>query len=129
MYEVKSGVADPTRFGEILEVNGVREMLHWEDPYCKLINGTDGSIFPAFVTKHRIIRVFSEDTCRSIHLTYQKDVDYFGVKALRFHLAPEMMAAPELNPDNQCFATNSRNRSGLMDIAPCKKGIPISFIT
>jgi hypothetical protein len=127
-YEVRGGVDDYREFGRILRVDGAESLGHWEEAECNRINGTDGSLVPPFVTKDRLVRVFSEDTCRSIYMTFQKEVAYFGVPALRFHLAPELWETPALNPDNTCFATRTKNRAGLMDMSPCKKGRAGSFV-
>lgn len=99
----------------------------WDGPSCNMINGTDSTIYAPFVTKQKVLRVFEAEVCRSIHLTYDRDVEAEGIPGYRFALPKDIFS--EENPDNQCFCkeTDKSNcpKSGVVSVGACKQGAPI----
>jgi len=135
VLEVKTGVDDPANFGKIVSWNGQTELSFWTDQYCNMINGTDGSIFPPFVTRDRVVRLFSADLCRSLYLKYTKDVEMNGIQGYRFAVPKEELEDPRINEENSCFCTNpghnKRNclKAGAIQLSACRKGAPIVMST
>lgn len=60
---IRSGKNNPQEFGQIVSWNG-KTKLNYYHGFCNLINGTDGSLAPPFITKETLIRFFSSDICR-----------------------------------------------------------------
>ncbi|KAG9489965.1 hypothetical protein GDO78_005728 [Eleutherodactylus coqui] len=70
---------------------------------------------------------------RSIFADFQKEYTLKGITLYRFVLPKRAFASPHVNPDNQCFCTDtvvSYNCSleGLLDLRGCQGGKPI-FLT
>jgi hypothetical protein len=122
--EIMSGVEDSTKFGQIVTYDGKSKMDIWDGESCNMINGSDNTIQPAFVTKDTVLRAFEPDICRSVHLTYAEDVEYDGIAAYRFTLPKNFFSSE--NPDNQCFCKEKDKSKCLTDgvssIAACKWG-------
>lgn len=72
-----------------------------------MINGSDGSVFPPFVTRDRVLRIFSPDMCRSIYMTYLEDVEVLGVPGYRFITPRDVLEDPRINPENVCYCTHA----------------------
>ena len=100
----------------------------YEEQYCNKINGSDGSIFPPFVEKDRIVYAFSLDICRSIFAEFSRENEFHGIDSYIFAATPNLLAHPDINPDNKCFCPNpggrlnSECRGGVLRIFPCKSG-------
>jgi len=132
LYEIRTGRTDSSKFGEIVRWNGESELSWWGKSgggdFCNRINGSDGSIFPPFVKKDRVVRIFSSDLCRSLYLTYTKEVEYKGVPALKFTIPEAMLADPVSNPENRCFCPNPDPveekcpKAGVILLSACRKG-------
>src|SRR5665811_1028464 len=50
-YEIISGTQDNTKFGDIVSFKGEKHLDIWNGDSCNMINGSDGTLFPPFVTK------------------------------------------------------------------------------
>lgn len=92
-----------------------------------MINGTDSTIYAPFVTKQKVLQVFEAEVCRSIHLTYDREVEAEGIPGYRFALPKDIFS--EENPDNQCFCKEADKsncpKSGVVSVGACKQGAPI----
>jgi len=103
-------------------------MPWWEDDHCKRVRGTDGSIFPPFVTPDRKVDMFSADLCRSLRLLYDKDSEVKGIPSYRFTVDQTELEDPVFNRDNMCFCTQPGTRfdncpkQGAYQINACRKG-------
>lgn len=135
VLEVKTGVDDPMQFGNVVSWNGKTELEFWKSKYCNMINGTDGSLFPPFVTRDRIVRLFSADLCRSLYLTYTQDIEFNGIKGYRFAVPKEELEDSRTNDENTCFCTepglNKAGclKSGAIQLSACRRGAPIVMST
>ncbi|UYV75881.1 SCARB2, partial [Cordylochernes scorpioides] len=133
-----------TRFGFLYDKNGTREEFYsvytgekgvqnytsihtylnqtsldfWHNPYCNMLNGTDGRQFPFPLDKNEKVYVFSPELCR-----YEQDVDVEGITAYRYTARAELFAR---TPENQGFCTDPKKcpRSGIHQVARCKKREP-----
>ncbi|CAL8137069.1 unnamed protein product [Orchesella dallaii] len=132
LMEVFAGVKDSSKFGNIASWNNAPNVTFWENEYCNMINGSDGSLFPPFVTRDRILPIFSPDLCRSLYLTYEGDTEILGLPGYRFTLPEILLQDPRLNKDNECFCTNRGGdefqncpKAGAYQVESCKKGVPL----
>uniref|UniRef100_A0A8C7F474 Platelet glycoprotein 4 n=1 Tax=Oncorhynchus kisutch TaxID=8019 RepID=A0A8C7F474_ONCKI len=101
----------------------------WNNTYCDMINGTDGSSFSPFLDKKKPLYFFSPDISRSVSAEYERSLNLKGIEVYRFKLPPLTLASPAVNPDNQCFCTDSvvsKNctLAGVLDISS-SRGQPV----
>lgn len=129
MLEVFAGVEDSSKFGNIASWNNKSSLEFWNDQYCNMINGSDGALFPPFVTKDRVLDIFSPDLCRSLYLTYESDTEVKGLQGYRFTLPQMLLESPQVNPNNECFCTNRGGDDwkncpdkGAYQLESCRKG-------
>ncbi|XP_072529612.1 platelet glycoprotein 4 isoform X1 [Salminus brasiliensis] len=128
-YNVFTGKDDITRVAYIDNWRGQPTMSFWNNTYCDMINGTDGSSFPPFLDKERPLYFFSSDICRSVYGEYESNQDLKGITVYRYALPDSTFASPTVNPDNQCFCTNyeaTKNctMAGVLDTKVCT-GSPV----
>ncbi|CAM4566584.1 hypothetical protein PO909_029154 [Leuciscus waleckii] len=128
-YTVFTGKDDIKKVATIERWMGETSLSYWNDSYCNMINGTDGSSFHPFLDKKEHLYFFSSDICRSISAVYESTVDLKGIDVYRYMLPAETLASPLVNPDNQCYCTDpviTKNCStaGLLDLTACR-GTPV----
>lgn len=131
--EADAGLSSVENFGKIVSWRGHKELSWWkEGSHCNELLGTDGSIFPPFVTKKRVLRIFNAELCRSLFLTFQKEVTFLGIPAYRFTAPKEMLEDPRTNVDNQCYCLEDELedciRGGALDLGTCRDGKFILFL-
>ncbi|XP_030296000.1 platelet glycoprotein 4 [Sparus aurata] len=129
-YTVSTGEDDIANVGKILSWRGEESLTFWDDKYCNMINGTDASSFAPFVDKRKPLYFFSSDICRSVSASYEDSLDLKGIKVYRYTLQPNTLAAPNVNPDNQCYCrdpkvTKNCTMAGVLDISSCQGNKPI----
>ncbi|XP_019134007.2 platelet glycoprotein 4 [Larimichthys crocea] len=129
-YNVFNGKDDISKVGVIDRWRGEKKLSFWNDPYCNMINGTDASSFPPFVDKKKPLYFFSSDICRSVPASFVENLDLLGIEVYRYSLLPDTLAAPTVNPDNQCYCkdrvvTKNCTIAGVLDISSCQGGRPI----
>jgi len=73
LWEVYSGTRDISKFNTIKSIDGSPRLPDgWWNGTCGEIKGTDGSMFPPFITKDTTLYAHSPEICRSVWL-----VSYF----------------------------------------------------
>uniref|UniRef100_A0A5K3EMP5 Scavenger receptor class B member 1 n=1 Tax=Mesocestoides corti TaxID=53468 RepID=A0A5K3EMP5_MESCO len=130
--EVNDGVKNSNRVGQILSLNGLRELSVWKTPSANQINGSDGSLFPPFLDPTSFVQVFSADICRSLRfhpISEPEIVDINSIPTLRFLLSKQTFLSPEEYPDNQGFCLDYPKcpKSGIIDMRTCMEGAPIAI--
>ncbi|KAL6459812.1 hypothetical protein MHYP_G00315710 [Metynnis hypsauchen] len=128
-YGVFTGKDDITKVSMVDTWNNQPTVPYWNNSYCNMINGTDGSSFPPFLDKKKALYFFSSDICRSVSADYEGSVDLKGITVYRYMLPEQTFASPTVNPDNKCYCTNyeaTKNctLAGVLDINSCK-GFPV----
>jgi hypothetical protein len=122
-------VNDNTKFGQIAAWRSESELPFWNDTYCNMINGSDGALFPPFVTTNRVLSIFSPELCRSLYLTYDRETENHGLKGYRFTLPKELLTDPRISDANKCFCTNPGKdmsncpKTGAYQLESCRKGM------
>ncbi|CAG7833577.1 unnamed protein product [Allacma fusca] len=138
LFEIYSGVKDVSKFGLIKTWNNKTQLDWWlktEGNYCNNINGTDGSLYPPFVKKDRILYIFHPDICRSLGLTYSHDTEFMGIPGYRFTAPRSMLEDPKVNHDNLCFCPDDSDnyakclKAGAIDLSSCRDGAPVAMST
>ncbi|XP_053506765.1 platelet glycoprotein 4 [Ictalurus furcatus] len=128
-YSVFTGKDDINKVSTIDSWNRQQSLSYWNNTYCDMINGTDGSSFSPFLDKKTPLYFFSSDICRSVLAEFEGTVDLKGITVYRYMLPPQTFASPVDNPDNLCYCTNKETTrnctiAGVLDIKPCK-GAPV----
>lgn len=132
IHTVSTGEKDMSTYLETQEWNGKSALTYWNDQYCNMINGTDGSQYPPKVTKDTILKIFTSELCRSLYLTYEKEIKHNGIHAYRFTAPEKMLQAASENPDNACYCYPDMNHclgSGMLSLEPCAKGAKVIMST
>ncbi|XP_041113446.1 platelet glycoprotein 4 isoform X2 [Polyodon spathula] len=129
-YNIFNGRGNIEKLGIIDKWQGEGKLTTWKDPYCNMINGTDGSVFPPFIDKRKVLDFFSSDICRSVVAEYESSRVLKGIPVYRFMLPPKTFASPVDNPENRCYCTDTQitrncTTAGILDISGCKEGMPI----
>ncbi|KAG1692634.1 Lysosome membrane protein 2 [Nymphon striatum] len=126
LFKVHTGKKESANFTIIEEWNNESHLNYWKSKYCNMLNGTDGGQFPPSVSKKDVLYTFSTDLCRSLHLTYEKNVDHHGISTYRFIAPEDLFADPRTFAPNKCYCTTKPCfGKGLLDISSCKKGAPV----
>ncbi|XP_031591618.1 platelet glycoprotein 4 [Oreochromis aureus] len=129
-YNIFTGKDDISKVSIIDRWRGETKLSFWNDTYCDMINGTDGSSFAPFVDKNVPLYFFSSDICRSVSASYEATMNLKGIEVYRYSLLPSTLASPVDNPDNKCFCRNYETTknctlAGALDISSCSDGRPV----
>ncbi|KAJ8261387.1 hypothetical protein COCON_G00171100 [Conger conger] len=127
MWMNSKGEENYMDFGKIHTWKGQRETTWWTSKESNMINGTDGGGFHPFVSKDEQLYVFTADLCRSIYVTFVKEVEIKGIPAYRFAPPRDVLASHEENPANEGFCVPAGNclGTGVLRVNECRKGAPI----
>lgn len=134
VYEVKTGENGMGDFMHIQSWNGNSSLPYWvgnESDYCNMINGTDGSQFPPRLSRDSRLYIYTSELCRSLYLTYEKDLYHHGIPVYRFVPPPAVLEDPMINPDNLCYCypdTDHCLGAGMLTLQPCL-GLPLVLST
>lgn len=65
LYKVSTGKSDMSMYINVLEWENATSLPWWNDEYCDMINGTDGTQFPPrSIDEDTIVRLFVTELCR-----------------------------------------------------------------
>ncbi|XP_060804308.1 xanthine dehydrogenase [Amyelois transitella] len=114
---VKRGKTNVMDVGKVVAVDGKPQQEIWKDS-CNEYQGTDGTVFPPFLTENDRLQSFSGDLCRSFKPWYQKKTSYQGIKTNRYVANIGDFAN---DPELQCFCDSPDTcpPKGLMDLMKC----------
>jgi len=119
---VDTGTNDILSVGKVVKQSNQTKLNIWEsgkENSCNAIEGTDGSVFPPFLTKDSRPAIFTKDMCRSLELEFSKTVDHSGLQTLRFIPSGEAFSAK----DHPCFCPGEAPCApeGLFNVTECHK--------
>lgn len=126
-YTVNTGADDLSKFLIINSWNGKRCLDYWSTKWANMINGTDGSLFPPFVTKDRILRMYDSNLYRSLSMVYSHASSVQAIRTMKFVVEEKEFANASANPDNAGFCTPFDNciPSGVLNCSAMGNGAPI----
>jgi len=117
--ELETGSAGIDTLGHIVSVNNKSKLTVWDDEECNSIQGTDGSMFPPFLTSESILHMFSSDLCRSLSLTSTGErIHHQGLETMRFAPSKETFGDEDLS----CFDSAPK---GMFNVSACQGGVPM----
>ncbi|XP_022114656.2 sensory neuron membrane protein 1-like [Pieris rapae] len=119
---VLRGIKNVMDVGKVIAIDDKTEQDVWRDSCNKLV-GTDGTVFPPFLTEFDRLESFAGDLCRSFKPWYQKKTSYQGIKTNRYIANIGDLAN---DPDLQCYCESPEKcpPKGLMDLTKCM-GAPL----
>ncbi|XP_072902250.1 lysosome membrane protein 2-like [Hemitrygon akajei] len=123
-YLFSTGKKDYMDFSKILMWKGQKSLNWWASNTSNMINGTDGATFHPLIKKDEALYIFAPDICRSLYLTFEKEVKVKGISAYRFIVPKEIFSIDSLSIEGFCPAMNC-HLSGVLNISVCKQGVPI----
>nr|QLI62111.1 sensory neuron membrane protein 1 [Streltzoviella insularis] len=114
---VKRGVKNVMEVGQVVAIDGKTQQDKWKDS-CNEYEGTDGTVFPPFLTESDRLQSFASDLCRSFKPWYQKKTSYRGIKTNRYVANIGDFAN---DPELQCYCESPSQcpKKGLMDLTKC----------
>lgn len=117
--ETQTGSAGIGSLGQIVRMDNQSSLTAWEGEECNAIRGTDGSMFPPFLSDTSVLHLFSPDLCRSLALTYTGErVPHQGLETMRFAPSKEMFG----EGDFSCFDSAPH---GMFNVSACQGGAPM----
>lgn len=87
-----------------------------------LQGATEGIVFPSYLDKRTIFRVYRKAFCRPLPIMFRKEIwADNGLPGYLYTLTDDFAAPPDQNPDNECFCRKMKTclKKGLSDITPC----------
>jgi len=129
LYQIYRGNENSKQLGSIAKYNNASKLTFWSGDSCNMINGTDATLFPPNVQKHEKLYIYSTDLCRSLYLTFMKEIFYKGIKGYQFETNLDLLGDLNMSPDNVCFCSPGSScdlqASGVYSLASCKSGAPV----
>lgn len=144
LFEVSTGLSTPFELGKLFSWNNMTEMKNttWDTEYARMINGTDGQLFPPMLEKTKRLQLFAPQVCRTVELEYTQDTSFHDIPAYRYS-PPEDLYDPAI-PKNRQFC-NSKGMpryfdnttvqienclpAGLIDLSRCQEGNPRVYLS
>ncbi|XP_044254441.1 sensory neuron membrane protein 1 [Tribolium madens] len=122
-FKVFRGVKESHDVGRILEYDSKNEMEVWPTKECNQYKGTDGTVFPPYLTKEEGLASFAPDLCRSLVAVYSGDTKYDGIP-VRIYTAT--LGDMSKNADEKCYCPTPDTclKKGIMDLFKCA-GVPV----
>ncbi|XP_065351124.1 sensory neuron membrane protein 1-like [Cloeon dipterum] len=123
-FKVLTGKTDVKKVGEIVEWEYEPTLKFWSGDECNAIKGSDATIFSPFMDKETKIYVFATDLCRSIYLSYDKEISHEGISGYRYVVDALQLGNLSSRPENYCFCppNGACLKEGAMDLFPCFNG-------
>jgi len=120
---------DADNMSQYLQIDLVDRQSHmglWRTEECDRVRGTDGTGWTPGVTRNQTLYLFNKAICRSLPLTFLKDMEKYGIKGYRFSPPADVFASVEENPANQCYCLGGPPclGGGVFNASACLSGSP-----
>lgn len=126
-FSVSTGGDEVSNLGSIISFNNKTVLTTWAngsaEAECNAIHGTDGSVFPPFVTKDHTFHIFQKDMCRALPIQYSETVYHHDLKTYRFTPAPSAFSSS----DSSCFCPTPGGCApeGMFNVTACQGDAPM----
>lgn len=146
LYEVDTGKYDRelrklARVYSFNEMKGQLSTNYWYGPEARMINGTNGEVFPTNLLKNESIEMFIGQLCRSLKFDFNKVSVAQDIATYHYTLT-ESISDVDLqkhigfcNPDAPLYFTNSTIQqsgctpAGVFDMSTCLPGNPRVYMS
>ncbi|XP_012059042.1 PREDICTED: scavenger receptor class B member 1 [Atta cephalotes] len=128
-------VEEKGRYLSIDKYNGNPGMAQWgyietegnetreENTKCNILQGaTEGIVFPSYIDKRAIFRIYRKAFCRPLPIIFRKEIwTDNGLPGYLYTLTDDFASPPDQNPDNECFCRKMKTclKKGLINLTPC----------
>jgi len=126
-FSILTGAGKVSDLGSIISFNNQTKLKTWAngspEAKCNAIHGTDGSIFPPFVTKNHTLHIFNKDMCRALPLQYSETVYHHDLETFRFTPSPSAFSSS----DSSCFCPlpGGCAPEGMFNVSACQGDAPM----
>ena len=126
--------------GSITSYNSKNVLNWWQhNSVCDKVKGQDSSTLPPGLAKDSSFEVFNEQMCRTLEMSFEKEINHAGIRTFRYIPPPNALGAHDdeneiqRNEANKCYDLTSPNhnltdykytkhfKSGVMNLENCKK--------
>ncbi|XP_055695891.1 sensory neuron membrane protein 1 isoform X1 [Lutzomyia longipalpis] len=124
-FTVYRGMKNIHDLGRVVKYDGEDEMDLYDDENCNQFRGTEGTIFPPFMTKDQGVWAYAPDMCRSLPATYERPSSYAGIKTSRFTLS---FGDHKKDESLHCYCRDPPDGCppyGIADFSLCLNGAPL----
>ncbi|CAB3365854.1 Hypothetical predicted protein [Cloeon dipterum] len=127
-FKVLTGKSDVSKLGQIVEWEHNPTLQFWSGDECNTIRGSDATIFPPFLGEKSQIFVYSTDLCKSLYLTYEKEIDHKGLNGYRYSVDSVQLGNVSSMPENYCYCPSNGAclKEGALDLTSCYNA-PVIF--
>ncbi|CAC5419753.1 SCARB2 [Mytilus coruscus] len=122
VYTIFTGEKDITMLGMIDRYNGSSYLNFWSTKSANMVNGTDGTLGPPYLSEDRTLYLFASDICRSVSGEWTSNVKVKDISLRRYTAGFMYLANATINPENIGFCTPESNcmDTGLVNISTCQ---------
>lgn len=125
-FSIRTGSSNCKNKGSVVTFNGKNKLDIWDNNDANTIKGTDGTMFPPFLSENHKLWFFNPEICRSIYFEYKEDTHLYDMDLKTYHFPKNIFYNSSLNPlnkgfcsDNQCFI------NGVHNISRCYDGMSV----
>ena len=114
---------NPLDVGVVTEFDGKPSQTIWSGDDCNKFNGTDSTIFHAYLYSNEDLVSFAPDLCRSMGIPFEKKSKVKGIHTNRYS---GDLGDTSTQPELKCFCETEDTclKQGLFDLSKCV-GAPI----
>lgn len=125
-FTIDTGYIDYKNKGRIQDFNGKTKLDIWYNDKANEIKGSDGTLFPPFISENDKLWIFNSELCRSLYFEYYKDTNLFDMNLKTFQLPKNIFYNSSLNPLNNGFCSESDCLgNGVQNISKCVDGLSV----
>ncbi|XP_032687350.1 sensory neuron membrane protein 1-like [Odontomachus brunneus] len=116
--KVLRGIKNYEDVGRVLSLGNGTKMNFWSGSPCNDFRGTDGTIFPPFLSNDKLVWAHFPDICRSIAAYYVDPGKIKGFKTLHYTAD---LGDPSIDEDVRCLCRESDGcmPKNIFDAGPC----------
>uniref|UniRef100_A0A6A7G0B9 Scavenger receptor class B member 1 n=1 Tax=Hirondellea gigas TaxID=1518452 RepID=A0A6A7G0B9_9CRUS len=119
-------VEDMSQYLQIDWANRENYLDYWLTDECNRVHGSDGSGWPPNINRTDTLYIFNKALCRALPLTFERDIEQYGIKGYRFTPPKNVFADVSVNPENECYCVGGPPclGGGLFNASICQFGSP-----
>ncbi|TRY75716.1 hypothetical protein TCAL_08673 [Tigriopus californicus] len=122
VFNMYTGEQNLSRLGQIASWNYTQQLQYYP-AHCGRVGGA-GDFFPP-ARQRTSVSLFSNDLCRPIELSYQRDTAIDGIQTYRYVVQPDYLANRTVRASNWCFNPENEVPSGVYNATACRQGAPV----
>ena len=101
-----TGERNPYNLSTISSFNGNEHLSFWKGETCNKVHGSDGATFNPYIQPSETLWFFNDQLCRSMPLTFSKEVVSKTLPGYRFVPREDVFMSPKSYPENDCYCVD-----------------------